>query len=109
MTDIYLAVGANEDLSLLVASSAVGLDPTDKEVDALLDQGGRPRTLHGLRLVSSQAAFHVGGLVVPQLNHVVPRPLPVEVDQLSRGNTRLCLLTRHDPVNIKACSHGKES
>merc|ERR1719234_630020 len=114
MTDIskceqLSTVGADEDLRLLVASCTMGFDPADEEVDALLHQGGRPRTLHGLCLVSSEAAFNVGGLIVPQLNHVVPRSLPVEVDQLSRGDTGLCLLTRNDPVNIKACSHGKES
>ena len=95
------AVGADEDLSLLAARGTVGLDPADEEVDALLHQGGRPRPLHGLRLVLAEVAVDVGGLVVPQLDHVVPRPLPVEVDNLPGGDTGLSLLTSHNPVDVK--------
>ena len=95
-------VGANNDLSLLVSCGAVGLHPAHEEVDALVGQGGGPRSLHGLRLVLRQDALGVGDLVVPQLHHVVPGALPVEVDGLSGSDTGGSRLTRYDPINIKA-------
>ena len=97
-----LAVAADGDLSLLVARGAVGLDAADEEVESLLGKGGGPGPLHGLGLVGVQDAVGVGGQVVAQGHHVVPRPLPVEVDDLSGGDTGHSLLTSYDPFNIEA-------
>merc|ERR1712241_771811 len=101
--------GANKDRSLLVACRAMGTDPAHEEVDALLGQGGRPRALHCLCLVLGQVAAGVGELAVSQLHNVMPRPLPVEVDSLAGKDTGRSFLTSYNPVNFKACSHGKES
>ena len=96
------AVAADSNLSLLETLGAVGLDATDEEEEALLGEGGGPRPLHGLRLVGVQDAVGVGGHVVTHLHHVVPGSLPVEVDDLSGGDTGHSLLTSYDPFNIEA-------